>query len=1089
MKIFSNKSIFIFLMMVMIVLSGWFGFNTYKSYTSYASSQMNTKGSLAVTAIDEFINYLEQEEVDSAIYFGTNGDKNFNKLKASRADVDKSLNGLLSYLDKNKFYKVKQKIGSIKDDLKFARATVDALNGSIKNIIYDVYYQKIFKVLKEQVQSIANADTSEVMKNYLNIYSAYIFPKENINLEKSMVLSKLLSKTPMSKEELEVWDESLINESLPDISKLQDIDTQKALTKIISIDKYNKIAHNNRIHILYEASNGKYTINDKEWNKKLGQKSEYISKAQDILVASIKSYFDTNIATHKKQVMTNLIETIVSVLVLLVLFFVYRNLNKDTKLFESTLKDIERVLNKEQQEELKALIEKKDTNGIYAFLTRTIDEANRAKDLFLANMSHEIRTPLNGIVGFTQLLKSTDLNDEQKEFIGVIESSSDNLLMIVNDILDLSKIKADKIELEEIEFNSIEKFESAIESYAARAAEKDIDLRVFVDPTLPKKLIGDPTKISQVVVNLISNAIKFTGLRGVVSVSIEKKSEDSDSVDIKFAVKDTGIGISEEQKEKIFEAFSQADVSTSRKYGGTGLGLAISSKLVEFMGGQLDIDSIEGEGSTFFFTLNLKKARTVEEDEELKIDMSGYDVVLALPEEEIADFIDSNYEKYVKYCNAYFSMKTYDELVEMQKNHNLPDVILIDHRYCHRNNELDKCIQFDTKIVLFTTSDQKKNLEPIENQIERIVYKPANFTKTVKALDIAFDKKQVEETKKATTANVKFKDIKAMVAEDNSINQKLIKNILNGLGVDVTLVDNGKMALEQRQMNEFDIIFMDIQMPVMGGIEATHAIIDYENKNRKHHIPIIALTANALTGDKEKYLKEGMDGYLSKPIELPSLIEVLMQYFSNKSIEAVEDEVVEFIDSSIVDDEPIASSEDDTTDTKETIEEVEVETELETNVEEESKADVEAIEDETTEDDEAVETIQEDFIAIEEPPKKVIPTTPDEIVKEKKADILLYKTTSLAANVYASILKNLGFSVDIVSASNVFMDKLENNYYTYVLFDVEPFMKIQCLIVDLIKDREAKPFMFISEKEKSNACCDVLSQEPIASELEEKLSK
>jgi len=1086
MKIFSNKSIFIFLMMAMIVLSGWFGFNTYKSYISYASSQMNTKGSLAVTSIDEFINYLEQEEIDSAIYFGTNGDKNFNKLKESRVNVDNALNSLLDYLSKNKFNTYKQKIESIKGDLKFARTTVDALNGSIKDVVYDVYNQKIFQVLINQIQNIANADTSEVMKNYLNIYAAYIIPKENINLEKSMILSKLLSKTSMNIDELKVWDNALINESLPDISKLKDIDTQKALMKIISIDKYNKIAHNNRIHILYEASNGKYTIGDKEWNKKLSQKSDYISKAQDLLIASIKSYFDTNIAIHKKQVITNLIETIVSLLVLLVLFFVYRNLNKDTKLFESTLKDIERVLNKEQQDELKALIEKKDTNGIYAFLTRTIDEANRAKDLFLANMSHEIRTPLNGIVGFTQLLKSTELNDEQKEFIGVIESSSDNLLMIVNDILDLSKIKADKIELEEIEFNSLEKFESAIESYAARAAEKDIDLRVFVDPTLPKKLIGDPTKISQIVVNLISNAIKFTGLRGVVSVSIEKKAEDSDSVDIKFAVKDTGIGISEEQKEKIFEAFSQADVSTSRKYGGTGLGLAISSKLVEFMGGELDIDSIEGEGSTFFFTLNLKKARTVEEDEELKIDMSGYDVVLALPEEEIADFIDSNYEKYVKYCNAYFSMKTYDELIEMQKNHNLPDVILIDHRYCHRNNELDKCIKFDTKIVLFTTSDQKKNLEPIENQIERIVYKPSNFTKTVKALDIAFDNKQVKEDKKVVTTNIKFKNIKAMIAEDNSINQKLIKNILNGLGADVTLVDNGKMALEQRQMNEFDIIFMDIQMPVMGGIEATHAIIDYENKNRKHHIPIIALTANALTGDKEKYLKEGMDGYLSKPIELPSLIEVLMQYFENKSIETVEDETIEYTENFLVDDEPIASSEDDIADTVET--EVEAETESEINVEEESKTDVETIEDETVED-EVSDTIQEDFIEIEETPKKVIPTTPDEIVKEKKADILLYKTTSLAANVYVSILENLGFSVDIVSASNVFMDKLENNYYTYVLFDVEPFMKIQCLIVDLIKDREAKPFMFISEKEKSNACCDVLSQEPIASELEEKLSK
>jgi signal transduction histidine kinase/CheY-like chemotaxis protein len=1079
MKIFSNKSIFIFLMLVMITLSGWFGFNTYKSYISYASSQTNTKGSILVVSIDDFINVLETEEIESAIYFGTNGDKNFNKLKETRKDVDRALDSLLS-----KFTTNMQKFSSIKKDLKFARTTVDALNGSFEDIIYDVYYKKIFSLLLNEAESIAQADTSDTVKNYLNTYIKYILPKENINLEKSLVLSKLLSKSSMTTQELEIWDEALINESLPNISNLKDVDTQKALGKIISVEKYNKIGHNNRIHILYEAKNGKYSINDKEWNKKLNQKSDYVVKAQDILSVSIKSYFDKNIETHKQQVITYLIETIISLLVLLVLYFVYRNMNKDTKLFESTLKDIERVLNAEQQEELKQLIEKKNTNGIYAFLTKTIDEANRAKDLFLANMSHEIRTPLNGIVGFTQLLKSTDLNNEQEEFIGVIESSSENLLMIVNDILDLSKIKADKIELEEIEFNSIEKFESAIESYAARAAEKDIDLRVFIDPNLPRKLIGDPTKISQVVVNLISNAIKFTGLRGVVDVSIVQLSEDENSANIRFAVKDTGIGISDEQKEKIFEAFSQADVSTSRKYGGTGLGLAISSKLVEFMGGKLDIDSVEGEGSTFFFNLTLEKADT-QEKEEIS-NLSEYNVALALPEDEIADFIDENYAKYSRYCNANFSMKTYDELIEMQKNHTLPDVILIDHRYCHRNNELDKCLVFDTKIVLFTTSDQKKNLESIEHKIDRIVYKPANFTKTIKALDVVFDEKQTKEEPKSIANNIRFSNVNAMVAEDNSINQKLIKNILEGLGVEVTLVDNGKMALEQRQMNEFDIIFMDIQMPVMGGIEATHAIVDYENKNRKHHIPIIALTANALTGDREKYLKEGMDGYLSKPIELPSLMEVLMEYFSSKAVEVSEDKVDEAIQEP--EEESLVEEIEDTAENNQ-IEEV-----LQEDDQIELQEEVKLIEDEDEKslEDTVIENINIETLELDEEPqeiKKEIPTTADEIVKEKKADILLYKTTQLAANVYVSILKNLGYSVDIVTASNVFMDKLENNYYSFVLFDVEPFMKIQCLIVDLIKDREAKPFMFISKKEESNACCDVLSEEPIASELQEKLSK
>jgi signal transduction histidine kinase/CheY-like chemotaxis protein len=1055
MKIFSNKVIFILLMMAMITLSGWLGFNAYKSYNTYSTLQINANDNILIEEIDSFIEKLEEEELQSAIYFGSNGKEGFDKLKDVRNNVDIALNNLLMHFDNYKFNESKERILSIKEDLKSARVTVDALNGSFNNIISDIYYKKIFLSLLKESDFIANNDTSNIIKDYLNIYIKYILPKENVNVEKALVLSKLLSQTPMNSDELVSWDKSIINQSLPDLSSLSDIDTKKALTQVIPVEKYNEIASNERIQIFYKSRDGKYNISPKEWNKKLEQKSNYLSKASEILSASMKSFFDRSLSYNKKLVIINLIEALVALFVLLILFLVYRSARRDTKLFENTLKDIGRVLDEDQQKELKQLIEKKDTNAIYAFLTKTIDEANRSKDLFLANMSHEIRTPLNGIVGFTQLLKSTEVNDEQKEFISVIESSSENLLTIVNDILDLSKIKADKIELEEIEFNTFDKFQSAIESYAARAAEKDIDLRVYIDPTLPSKLIGDPTKISQVIVNLISNAIKFTGIRGIVNVDIVKKDENENGVDVHFSVKDTGIGISKEQKEKIFEAFAQADVSTSRKYGGTGLGLAISSKLVEFMGGQLDIDSVEGEGSTFFFTLKLKKASS--QDNELQIpDLSNYSIVLALPEDDIANFIDDNYAKYAKYCNANFSMKTYSELVEMQKNNTLPDVILIDHRYCHISDELDKCISFDTKIVLFSTSDKKKTIEEIENKIDRIVYKPANFTKTIKALEVVFDEKKVVKKQQDRVKNIHFENLKVLVAEDNAINQKLIKNILEGLGAEVTLVENGKLAYEQRQMNEYDIIFMDIQMPIMGGVEATQAIKEYENKNRKHHIPIVALTANAITGDKEKYLKDGMNGYLSKPIVLSSLVEILAEYFSNKIVEEDKQEDIDKLGSDYKNNN-IKNEDDIPCESEECLVE---------------KLDIETLE------------------LVEEPKniQKRIPTTPDEIVKEKKADILIYKSTQLAANVYASILKNLGFSVDIATASNIFMDKLENNYYTYVLFDAEPLMKIRCLIVDLIRDREAKPFMFICE-EDNNACCDTLSLEPIVSELKSKLSK
>ncbi|HHO65100.1 MAG TPA: response regulator, partial [Epsilonproteobacteria bacterium] len=536
------------------------------------------------------------------------------------------------------------------------------------------------------------------------------------------------------------------------------------------------------------------------------------------------------------------------------------------------------VLNLEQQKELKVLIDNREINKIYKFLTETIREANQAKDLFLANMSHEIRTPLNGIVGFTQLLKSTEVNAEQEEFITVIENSSDNLLTIVNDILDLSKIKADKIELENISFNAVEKFESAIESYGARAAEKDIDLTVYIDPTMPKMLRGDPTKISQILVNLVSNAIKFTGLQGAIHVRVDKVSENDENVSLKFSVKDTGIGITDEQKAKIFDAFSQADASTSRKFGGTGLGLSISGKLVQFMGGILDIESQEGEGSTFFFTLNLEKSEEVAEEE--KPNMYGFNVALLVPNDDMKALVDPNLQEYVEYTGANFSLYTGDEILEL-KSSDLPDIIFVDHRYCGREGELKRYLDLDTKFILLTTSDKKGTIEEIEHKIDKIVYKPLNLTKTLKSLDVVHA--ETKEVKDALVSEHRvFENLHVLVAEDNAINQKLVKNVLNGLGIEVTVANNGEEALNYRMSNDYDMIFMDIQMPVMGGIEATEKISEYEEKNRKHHIPIVALTANALQGDREKYLNAGLDNYLSKPIELDKLRTLLLSYFSDK---------------------------------------------------------------------------------------------------------------------------------------------------------------------------------------------------------------
>ncbi len=500
-----------------------------------------------------------------------------------------------------------------------------------------------------------------------------------------------------------------------------------------------------------------------------------------------------------------------------------------------------------------------------------------ATSMFLASMSHEIRTPLNGIVGLTELLDGTKLTDEQKEFVSMIKESSNNLTVIVNDVLDVSKMNADKMELESISFDIYKKIESSVGMFVAKMDTKEIALNFFIDPRIPQSLIGDPTRLSQVIINLVSNAVKFTDPNGKIGVDAEYLKQDNNDITFKISVSDSGIGLTEAQQSKIFEAYGQADASTTRKSGGTGLGLTISSKIIETMGSKLQVESKEGEGSTFFFTLMLKEDKHTNQID--YVQFKGLNVGLLLPGKCAEGDLDTIYEKYVQYLGATFRMYNNEDLFKIGSDSVLPDVLIVEYHQVLSKEELKRFSELNCKCILITSSNLQSHIESERYAFEEIVYAPVTLEKIINILRIIEEKETVPVIQETKTEEIKtFDDIHVLVAEDNPINQKLIKIILENFGLKVTMASNGEEAYELRKKENYAMIFMDIQMPVMNGVESTQMILKYEDENALNHIPIIALTANALPGDREKYMNEGMDNYTTKPLQVDKIKVLIEQY-------------------------------------------------------------------------------------------------------------------------------------------------------------------------------------------------------------------
>ncbi|AGZ82101.1 ATP-binding protein [Campylobacter fetus] len=856
-------------LLIIFLLSSFYLYNSYRTYLNL--KQLNYEFNISQT-LTKLSKELNQEKSMSVLYMATGGIFDSEDIKQQRKNSDEIIKQTLEIYENTKSDKNIDIIKNRLLDINRIRGKIDSLSISFDEVFFE-YFEIINKAIEKELMMLKEHTLSPNLTTFLTSFTLAYANSNLISTQRDFVSQILIQNRDFKSNEVRLWL-SLIR---GDKFHYQYIPESQAKSIIDNI--FNSVEYTNLISKLESYST--QIIKDSS-NKPEANFSSYFDTISDELAISykiqdiLKNQIDYEIIEFKSSFLNHVIIGVFIWIVNIILFIIgcltKTNIKKNISELKNILKQIADLTDNKN-------IDLSTNSGIsraYDMITKALElittqkqaaiDANRSKSTFLANISHEIRTPLNGIIGFTDLLKNSNLKKQEKELVSVIEQSSENLLRIINNILDISKIESHKVELDNDIFSPIKEFSSAVELYSQKAYEKDIEFICYIDPSLNKHLEGDCLKVKQVLINLISNAVKFTPQNGQIIVDITKLDEDDDGkTTIKFSIKDDGIGIHQDMLEKIFDSFTQANKDITKIYGGTGLGLSISNEYIKMMGSTIKVQSELGKGSEFSFVIKFNNADS--KDQNYFMDFEGKTVTIFTTRS------DSLYDEYLEKYFDFLGIETdivYDsnELLKLNKK----DIVVAKFKNCLR-------IKTDAFVlVLANTKEIQTSL--IEDKNISFINEPLSITKLKKALENAdYQKRQ-----KSNDAYSNKYSISVLLATNNENKTKDIENILNELCERVEVINDAKSVIEHTQITHYSIIFLDMVLDEMNAVLCAKNMIQHEKQNNLPHTAIIGIVNTISNLNQINIEKNYLDDYIQKHTSKNEILRILNHFTPQNSV-------------------------------------------------------------------------------------------------------------------------------------------------------------------------------------------------------------